>query len=61
MSIGEAMNDYMRELSELRRVLEESPVVGHPRRDAELSELHRLIGRYPAEARDILGQIEEDG
>lgn len=47
-------SDYARELSALRRVLEESSVVGHPRRDAELSELRRLITRYPDEARDML-------
>jgi hypothetical protein len=45
---------YARELSELRRVLDESPVVGLPRREAELAELRRLIERYPREAREIL-------
>ena len=51
---GRRRGDYARELSELRRVLEESAVVGHPRRDAEIAELRRLITRYPEEARDIL-------
>ncbi len=51
---GRRRGDYARELSELRRVLDESPVVGHLRRDAEIAELRRLITRYPAEARDIL-------
>jgi hypothetical protein len=48
------VGDYARELVELRRVLDESPVVGHPRRDAELAELRRLVTRYPEEARHIL-------
>ena len=52
-------SDYERELNELRRVLDESPVVGYPRRDAELAELRRLIERYPAEARAILREGED--
>jgi hypothetical protein len=54
------VSDYARELNELRRVLDESPVVGHPRRDAELAELRRLIGRYADEARAILSEIADD-
>lgn len=49
---------YARELSELRRVLEEAPVVGRPRREAELAELRRLIERYPREAREFLRRWE---
>jgi hypothetical protein len=51
--------DYAWELAELRKVLDESPVAGFPRRDAELAELRRLIGRYPAEARAMLRDLEE--
>jgi hypothetical protein len=50
-------SDYARELSALRQVLEESSVVGHPRRDAELAELGRLITRYPDEARAMLHEL----
>jgi hypothetical protein len=55
---GRVSDDYARELNELRRVLDEASVVGHPRREAELTELRRLIGRYTDEARAILGEIE---
>jgi hypothetical protein len=52
--VSDGSGDYARELMALRQVLEESPVVGHPRREAELAELRRLITRYPDEARDML-------
>jgi hypothetical protein len=51
--------DYAWELSELRKVLDESSVAGFPRREAELAELRRLIGRYPAEAREMLRDVED--
>lgn len=49
---------YARELDALRRVLDESPVVGRPRREAELAELRRLVERYPSEAREFLDGLE---
>ena len=50
---------YAWELEELRRVLDEATVVGHPRRAAELAELARLVHRYPDEARELLGMSEQ--
>jgi hypothetical protein len=50
---------YDQELSEFRQLLDEMTVVGHLRRDAELAELHRLIGRYPAEAREICAKFDD--
>jgi hypothetical protein len=50
---------YDQELTEFRRILDEMTVVGHLRRDAELAELHRLIGRYPDEARKICATFDE--
>lgn len=41
---------YACEIAELRRVLDETTIVGHPRRDEELAELVRLITRCPDEA-----------
>lgn len=49
---------YDQELTEFRQILDEMPVVGHLRRDAELAELHRLIGRYPDEAREICAKVQ---
>lgn len=49
---------YARELSALRRLLDESPVVGRPRREAELADLRRLVERYPREAREFLDGLE---
>ncbi|MFL6057231.1 MAG: hypothetical protein ACJ72W_30690 [Actinoallomurus sp.] len=49
---------YDQELAEFRQILDEMPVVGHLRRDAELAELHRLIGRYPDEAREICAKVQ---
>lgn len=49
---------YARELGALRRLLDESPVVGRPRREAELAELRRLVERYPREAREYLDGLE---
>ncbi|MEV5748711.1 hypothetical protein AB0L00_12925 [Actinoallomurus sp. NPDC052308] len=49
---------YDQELSEFRQILDDLTVVGHLRRDAELAELHRLIGRYPDEAREICAKFD---
>jgi hypothetical protein len=49
---------YDQELTEFRQILDEMTVVGHLRRDAELAELHRLIGRYPEEAREICAKVQ---
>ncbi|MCO6011141.1 hypothetical protein NE236_39915 [Actinoallomurus purpureus] len=49
---------YDQELTEFRRILDEMTVVGHLRRDAELAELHRLIGRYPDEAREMCAKFD---
>ena len=49
---------YDQELTEFRRILDEMTVVGHLRRDAELAELHRLIERYPDEARQIFAGFD---
>lgn len=48
---------YDQELSEFRRILDEMTVVGHPKREDELTELQRLIVRYPDEARAIWSRI----
>ncbi|GAA4628703.1 hypothetical protein GCM10023196_046150 [Actinoallomurus vinaceus] len=48
---------YDQELTEFRRILDEMTVVGHLRRDAEIAELHRLIQRYPDEAREICAKF----
>lgn len=48
---------YDQELREFRRILDEMTIVGHPRRDAELAELRRLIERYPDEAREMFAKI----
>jgi hypothetical protein len=48
---------YDQELTEFRQILDEITVVGHLRRDAELAELHRLIGRYPDEAQEICAKV----
>lgn len=47
---------YDQELREFRRVLDEMAIVGHPRREAELAELERLINLYPDEAARMLGR-----
>ncbi|GAB3988334.1 hypothetical protein GCM10029978_110450 [Actinoallomurus acanthiterrae] len=51
-------SEYERELAELRRALE-LPVVGHPRRDAELTELRRLIGKYVEDAHRMLEETDD--
>lgn len=45
---------YGNALADLRNVLETKPVVGWPKREAELFELERLIQLYTSEARQIL-------
>lgn len=41
-------------LDEFQAVLDTAPVVGWPRKDAELAELARLVGKFPDEARKLL-------
>jgi hypothetical protein len=51
-------SEYERELAELRKALE-LPVVGHPRREAELTELRRLIEKYVEDARRMLEEADD--
>ena len=41
---------YAHELAEMRKVLDTAPVVGLPRKEAELAELARLVEKFPDEA-----------
>ncbi|GAA4635893.1 hypothetical protein GCM10023196_083380 [Actinoallomurus vinaceus] len=50
-------SEYERELAELRKALE-LPIVGHPRREAELAELRRLIDKYVDDARRMLAETD---
>ncbi|MEV0402992.1 hypothetical protein [Actinoallomurus sp. NPDC050550] len=52
-------SEYERELAELRKALE-LPIVGHPRRDAELAELRRLVGKYVDDARRLVGEVGDE-
>ena len=46
---------YAGELAAFREVLDTAEVAGYPKPSFELTELARLIKRYPAEARKLLG------
>jgi predicted urease superfamily metal-dependent hydrolase len=50
---------YNEELAGFRKVMDEWMPTGTMTRDQELAELKRLIGRHPAEARQILGHYDE--
>lgn len=52
---GTGRGNFADELFLTRRVLDTVEVVGWPRREAELSELRRLVDKYPTEARDLVG------
>lgn len=53
---------YERALDDFRSVLDNTEVVGWPKRNAELYELERLIAKYPVEARQFLdGKTSPDG
>jgi hypothetical protein len=48
---------YERELAATREVLGTAEVAGYPKPSFELSELHRLIERYPEQAREYLEEL----
>ena len=47
---------YEEALADIRRTLDTTEVVGWPKRNAELYELERLVRKYPAEARRLIGR-----
>lgn len=49
-------DDLARALEEFRKVLA-LPTVGQPHRDAELTELRRLVQAYPDEAQVIIREV----
>jgi hypothetical protein len=59
---AKAGNDegYARALADFRTTLEHARVVSAPMTAAELYELERLIGKYPAEARELLARHDQE-
>jgi hypothetical protein len=49
---------YESALYDMRRTLNDLEVVGYPKRHRELIQLRDLLERYPAEAREILAELD---